>query len=139
MTQRVRINRLGQFLAAPEHAETRLVDAGSITSFAQLDELLALPAVRFAADSFADGRALSLARQLRLRGFNGEVELAGDILPDQLPMAIAAGIDVVEISEAHAARCNEAQWISKATASRFGYQHSAGRAETSRASDASIA
>ena len=95
--------------------------------------------MRFAADSFADGRALSLARQLRLRGFNGEVELAGDILPDQLPMAIAAGIDVVEISEAHAARCNEAQWISKATASRFGYQHSAGRAETSRASDAGIA
>lgn len=139
MSQRVRINRSGEFLAASEHAGAGLVDAGSITSFAQLDELLILPVVRFAADSFADGRALSLARQLRLRGFNGEVELAGDILPDQLPMAIAAGIDVVEISEAHAARCNEAQWISKATPSRFGYQKAVGRAETSRASDAGIA
>lgn len=127
----MRINRQGQFLPEPDASEPHHVIAlQEISGFDQLDELLTLAVVRFAAESFADGRALSLARQLRLRGFEGAVELIGDILPDQLPMVVAAGIDIVEISEAHAARCTEAHWREQASKTRFGYQRSLGRAES---------
>ena len=128
MSQHVHINCEGRFLVDCEAASAPdVVRVGDISDYEQLDELLNQPVVRWAIDSFADGRALSLARQLRLRGYQGSVALVGDIVPDQLPMAIAAGIDVIEISEVHAARCDEAQWRAQASVSRFGYQNGLGR------------
>ena len=128
MSQHVHINCQGRFLVDCEAASAPdVVRVGDISDYEQLDELLNQPVVRWAIDSFADGRALSLTRQLRLRGYQGSVALVGDIVPDQLPMAVAAGIDVIEISEAHAARCDEAQWRAQASVSRFGYQNSLGR------------
>lgn len=128
MSQHVHINCEGRFLVDCEAAAAPdVVRVGDISDYEQLDELLNQPVVRWAIDSFADGRALSLTRQLRLRGYQGSVALVGDIVPDQLPMAIAAGIDVIEISEAHAARCDEAQWRAQVSVSRFGYQNSLGR------------
>jgi hypothetical protein len=57
------------------------------------------------------------------------------LLPDQLPMLLEAGVDVLEISAQHARRCDEAQWTCKAAQwadiaaqGRFGYQHHNGRA-----------
>ena len=128
MSQHVHINCEGRFLVDCEAASAPdVVRVGDISDYEQLDELLNQPVVRWAIDSFADGRALSLTRQLRLRGYQGSVALVGDIVPDQLPMAIAAGIDVIEISEVHAARCDEAQWRAQASVSRFGYQNGLGR------------
>jgi uncharacterized protein (DUF934 family) len=130
MSQGVRVSRDGVFLRGPApFCEVGVVRVQDISDFNQLDKLLTQPAVRLTIAGFADGRAFSLARQLRLRGFAGPVELVGDIVPDQLPMAVAAGIDVVEISEAHAARCQEPQWRDKATKPRFGYQRDLGRVE----------
>ena len=63
---------------------------------------------------------------LRLHGFTGVIEVIGDLLPDQLPMAVASGIDAIFIRAEHAERCVEAQWRQKsADKHRFGYQRSA--------------
>ena len=66
-----------------------------------------------------------MARQLRLQGFSGFIEVNGDLLPDQLPMAAASGVDTILIRAKHAERCEEAQWGQKsADKERFGYQPS---------------
>jgi len=128
----VRINREGIFSSPSAESEDGLIPVHEITDFDQLDGLLDRPVVRFRADGFADGRVLSLARQLRLRGYTGCVELVGDIVPDQFSMATAAGIDFVEITAAHAARCQEPQWRAQVASSRFGYQRRLGRASAAR-------
>ena len=56
----------------------------------------------------------TIARQLRQMGFEGRLEVVGDLLPDQLPMLLESGVDVLEISAKHARRCDEAQWACKA-------------------------
>ena len=88
-----------------------------------LDELLQSSAIRIVFGSCADGRFLSLGRQLRLRGYSGHIRAAGPLVPDQLPMALKVGIDSVEISTEHAARCTEDQWIAHATRPQDSYQH----------------
>ena len=128
----MRINREGIFSSPSAESEGGFISVHAITDFDQLDGLLDSPVVRFKVDGFADGRVLSLARQLRLRGYAGSVELVGDIVPDQFPMAIAAGIDFVEVTAAHAARCQEPQWRAQAAPSRFGYQRRLGRASAAR-------
>lgn len=49
--------------------------------------------------AFSDGRAYSLARQLRLDGFTGELRATGNVLPDQLQFMIQVGIDAFEVSQ----------------------------------------
>ena len=81
--------------------------------------------MRLKVDGFSDGRGFSVARQLRLHGFEGVIEIIGDLLPDQLPMAVASGIDAIFICAEHAERCVEAQWRQiSADKHRFGYQRS---------------
>jgi uncharacterized protein (DUF934 family) len=49
--------------------------------------------------SFTDGRSYSLARQLRLDGYRGELRATGNLLPDQLQFMLQVGIDTFEVSE----------------------------------------
>ena len=105
-----------------------------VTSLSVLDAWLAEPVIALVVASFSDGRVFTLARQLRQMGFEGRLEVVGDLLPDQLPMLLEAGVDVLEISAQHARRCDEAQWTCKAAQwadiaaqGRFGYQHHNGR------------
>jgi uncharacterized protein (DUF934 family) len=49
--------------------------------------------------TFADGRAYSLARQLRLRGYRGELRATGNILPDQLQFMLQVGIESFEVPD----------------------------------------
>lgn len=49
--------------------------------------------------AFADGRAYSLARQLREKGYRGELRAAGNVLPDQLQFMRQVGFDTFEVSE----------------------------------------
>ena len=70
---------------------------------------LSLIAVAF--PSSADGRGFSLARQLRKRGFRGELRASGPLIADQYAFARACGFDTVEIPDAVAARQPEAQWL----------------------------
>lgn len=58
---------------------------------------LALIVLSFPA--FNDGRAYSLARQLRLDGYQQELRASGNILPDQLQFMRQVGIDSFEVSD----------------------------------------
>jgi len=60
---------------------------------ARLD-LVALPF-----PAFTDGRAYSLARQMRQAGFRGELRATGNVLPDQLQFMAQVGFDAFEISD----------------------------------------
>ena len=99
-----------------------LVDIDTSFASADLDELLQSSAIRIVFGSCADGRFLTLGRQLRLRGYSGHIRAAGPLVPDQFPMALKLGIDSVEISTEHAARCTEDQWITHATRTLGNYQ-----------------
>ena len=66
-----------------------------------------------------------LRLELRLLGFAGVIEVIGDLLPDQLPMAAASGIDAILIRTEHARRCEESHWrLKSGDKNRFGYQRS---------------
>ena len=124
MTALIRINQAGQFSEVTEgDAAANALPVGDVASHDQITQLLDQPIVRLQVDGFADGRGLSVARQLRLLGFAGVIEVIGDLLPDQLPMAAASGIDAILIRPEHARRCGESQWRRKSgDKNRFNYQ-----------------
>lgn len=49
--------------------------------------------------AFNDGRAYSIARQLREMGYRGELRASGNVLPDQLQFMLQVGFDAFEIGE----------------------------------------
>jgi len=59
----------------------------------------------------ADGRAFSLAKQLRQLGYSGTIRAEGHVLVDQFRAALRVGIDQVAISDEQAARNPEDQWL----------------------------
>ena len=126
MSALIRINQEGQFSEVTEgDAVAHALPVGDVASHDQITQLLHLPTVRLQVDGFADGRGFSVARQLRLLGFTGDIEVIGDLLPDQLPMATASGIDAILIRPDHARRCEESQWRRKSgDKNRFNYQRS---------------
>ena len=67
-----------------------------------------LIAIRF--PSSADGRGNSIAKRLRLLGYEGRLRAQGHVLADQYPLALRCGFDEVEIEDELAARMPEAQW-----------------------------
>ncbi len=64
--------------------------------------------------SFADGRGFTLARRLRLMGFNGRLRAKGHVIADQYAMARRSGFDEVEISPELAKRQPQDQWLARA-------------------------
>jgi uncharacterized protein (DUF934 family) len=49
--------------------------------------------------SFTDGRAYSLARQIREVGYERELRAAGNVLPDQVQFMLQVGFDSFEIND----------------------------------------
>lgn len=86
------------------------------------DRLSALEMVRIAFPSFADGRGFSLARRLRLAGYEGRLRAKGHVLADQYAMARRSGFDEVEIGEDLARRQPEDQWRARANWREHYYQ-----------------
>ena len=78
--------------------------------------------IRVAFPSFADGRGFTIARQLRLMGYQGRLRAAGHVIADQYAMARRSGFDEVEISSDLAARQPEAQWLARANWRAHDYQ-----------------
>ena len=77
----------------------------------KLGDVLESAGIRISFDGFSDGRFLTIARQLRLRGYKGHIRAAGEIVPDQFPMALKVGVDSIEISESLARRCPQDHWV----------------------------
>lgn len=72
--------------------------------------------------SSADGRGFTIARQLRLMGYQGRLRARGHVLADQYAMARRCGFDEVEIGPELAARQTEDQWMFRADWRAHDYQ-----------------
>ncbi len=81
-----------------------------------------LTMIRVDFPSASDGRGFSIARQLRLLGYEGRLRARGHVIADQYAMARRAGFDEVEISDALAARQPEDQWTFRANWQAHDYQ-----------------
>jgi uncharacterized protein (DUF934 family) len=81
---------------------------------------LSLTAIGF--PSFADGRGFSLARQLRIRGFRGEIRACGTLIADQFAFALGCGFDTIEIDPPLAARQPIADWLAAVQTISLSYQ-----------------
>ncbi|MCH2095942.1 MAG: DUF934 domain-containing protein [Rhodobacteraceae bacterium] len=95
-----------------------------LASDAQIDDVqvAGIEAIRIDFPSFADGRGFTLARLLRLRGFQGRLRARGHVIADQYAMARRAGFDEVEIDNELAARQPEDQWLFRANWRDNNYQ-----------------
>ena len=78
--------------------------------------------VRVDFPSFADGRGFTIARRLRLMGFQGRLRAKGHVIADQYAMARRSGFDEVEISDDLAARQPQDQWLRRANWRAHDYQ-----------------
>ncbi len=78
--------------------------------------------IRVAFPNFADGRGFTVARRLRLMGYNGQLRAAGHVIADQYAMARRSGFDEVEINDDLAARQPEDQWLARANWREHDYQ-----------------
>lgn len=78
--------------------------------------------VRVEFPSFADGRGFTLARQLRLKGYEGRLRAFGHVIADQYAMARRSGFDEVELTDDLAARQPEEQWLARANWKAHSYQ-----------------
>lgn len=81
-----------------------------------------LTTIRVDFPSFADGRGFTIARRLRLAGFNGRLRAKGHVIADQYAMARRSGFDEVEIDDTLAARQPAEQWIFRADWKDHDYQ-----------------
>lgn len=84
--------------------------------------LAALTLIRVAFPSFSDGRAFTIARQLRMMGYAGEIRALGPVIADQYAMARRVGFDAVEIPDDLAVRQPEDQWRFRADWQAHHYQ-----------------
>jgi len=78
--------------------------------------------VRIDFPSFSDGRGFTIARRLRLMGFQGRLRAKGHIIADQYAMVRRSGCDEVEINADLATRQPEAQWLYRANWRDHDYQ-----------------
>lgn len=86
------------------------------------DHLDQIDMIRVDFPSFADGRGFTIARRLRLMGFQGRLRAKGHVIADQYTMARRAGFDEVEIAPDLAARQPEEQWLFRANWRENDYQ-----------------
>ena len=75
----------------------RLANTDKVEALAPFISQLALIILPF--PSFVDGRSYSMARQLRLDGYRGELRAEGNILPDQLQSMLQVGFDSFQVSD----------------------------------------
>ncbi len=78
--------------------------------------------IRVAFPSFSDGRGFTIARRLRMMGYQGRLRAMGHVIADQYAMARRTGFDEVEISDDLATRQPEAQWQYRADWTANDYQ-----------------
>ncbi len=79
--------------------------------------------IRIDFPSSADGRGFTIAKRLRLMGYQGRLRAHGHVLADQYAMARRVGFDEVEIPDDLAARQPEDQWLARANWRAHDYQN----------------
>ncbi len=86
---------LDQWLAAEDKAQAVCLEPGEapLPLFGHL-EVIPLVAINF--PTFMDGRGFSYARELRERGYQGELRATGEFIRDQLTYLARCGFDAFE-------------------------------------------
>ncbi len=103
--------------------DTRAVDLAQTDDPVALEgHLPHLALIRVAFPSFSDGRALTIARRLRMMGFTGRLRAHGPVIADQYAMLRRVGFDEVEIPDDLAARQPADQWRFRADWQAHDYQ-----------------
>ncbi len=111
-------------LAANDAGPTVSVDVPSDADPEELrDRLADIDMIRVDFPSFADGRGFTIARRLRLMGYEGRLRARGHVIADQYAMARRSGFDEVEIDADLAARQPEDQWLARAHWRAHDYQN----------------
>ncbi|MBT8458458.1 MAG: DUF934 domain-containing protein [Boseongicola sp.] len=110
-------------LAANDTAPVLAIDLSSDADpSALLGRLESIDMIRVDFPSFADGRGFTIARRLRLMGFQGRLRARGHVIADQYAMARRSGFDEVEIDADLAARQPEDHWVARANWTAHDYQ-----------------
>ena len=110
-------------LAANDSAPVVAVDLASDADPSALaDRVDSIDLIRVDFPSFADGRGFTIARRLRLMGYQGRLRAKGHVIADQYAMARRAGFDEVEIDEDLAKRQPQDQWLRRADWKAHDYQ-----------------
>ena len=86
------------------------------------NRLKGIDMIRVDFPSSADGRGFTIARRLRLMGYEGRLRAHGHVIADQYAMARRSGFDEVEIPDELAARQPEPQWLARANWKEHNYQ-----------------
>lgn len=103
--------------------DVEALDVPSDTAPADLEgRVTTAKVIRVDFPSSADGRGLTIARQLRRMGFTGRLRARGHVISDQYAMARRVGFDEVEISDELAARQPEGDWLFRANWQDNDYQ-----------------
>lgn len=87
------------------------------------NRLAEIDLIRVDFPSFADGRGFTIARRLRLMGFQGRLRAKGHVIADQYAMARRSGFDEVEIDQDLAARQPAEQWKRRSDWRAHDYQN----------------
>lgn len=72
--------------------------------------------------SHSDGRGFSLAKALRIKGFEGQLRAIGPVIPDQFPDLLSCGFNEIEISDEQLARQPIEQWQNALKTYSLSYQ-----------------
>jgi uncharacterized protein (DUF934 family) len=114
----------GAFVLLDEAAnDVSALDVPSDTDPSELAKSLSgVEMIRVDFPSFADGRGFTIARHLRLNGYQGRLRAKGHVISDQYAMARRVGFDEVEISDDLAKRQPEAEWTFRADWKAHDYQ-----------------
>ena len=79
---------------AGSRSAVQLEPGDGITALCSVLDTLQIVAIAFPA--FMDGRGFSYARELRQRGYNGELRAVGNFMPDQLHYLRRCGFDAFQ-------------------------------------------
>lgn len=91
---------------APETLRNRLTD---------------IEMIRIDFPNFTDKRGFTIARQLRLMGYQGRLRARGQLIATEYKTARRAGFDEIEISADIAARQPQNHWVSQSRANTNDY------------------
>lgn len=111
------------YVAVGAANDAEALDVSSDTDPNSIPLCGSLKMVRVNFPSSADGRGFTIARALRLRGYDGRLRAQGHVLADQYAMARRAGFDEVEIDADLAERQPEDQWQFRADWKAHDYQN----------------
>jgi uncharacterized protein (DUF934 family) len=101
------------------------VEGFAVANNSALEGLLEQAAIAIPFPSFSDGRGFTLAKRLRLAGFQGKLIATGKLISDQFAYALSCGFDEVEVDDGVFQRQPLEQWLDALERREFTYQNGA--------------